>query len=126
MRILLSDGSGLTARQTANQLAGRGHHVDVLSPDPMCLCRFTRHVGRVWRVPAYGADPWGWLDAALGAYDRGQFDVLFPTQEQVAVLAAAPDRLRAAGVATAVPTFAACPTIVTTGLVSPRTNSLAR
>jgi hypothetical protein len=73
----------------------------------MCLCRFTRHVRHVWPVPAYGTDPWGWLDAALAAYRRGQFDLLFPTQEQVAVLAAAPDLLESAGVVTAVPTFAA-------------------
>ena len=104
MRILLSDGSGLTARQTASDLAGRGHHVEVLSPDPVCLCRFTRHVRHVWRVPAYGTDPWGWLDTALAVYHRGRFDLLFPTQEQVAVLAAAPGLLNKAGVVTAVPT----------------------
>jgi glutathione synthase/RimK-type ligase-like ATP-grasp enzyme len=107
MRILLSDGSGLTARQTARELAARGHHVEVLSPDPLCLCRFTRDVRRVRRVPAYGADPWAWLTAALSAYRAGGFDVLFPTQEQVAVLAAAPEVLESTGVVTAVPTFAA-------------------
>jgi hypothetical protein len=107
MRILLSDGSGLTARQTAWELAHRGHHVEVLSPDPLCLCRFTRHVRHVWRVPSYGTDPWAWLDAALSVYRRGRFDVLFPTQEQVAVLAAAPSLLQSAGALTAVPTFAA-------------------
>jgi len=59
MRALLSDGSGLTARQGATRLAAGGHHVEVLSPDPLCLCRFTRYVSRVHRVPAYGADPFG-------------------------------------------------------------------
>jgi hypothetical protein len=107
MRILLTDGSGLTARQAASDLAGRGHHVEVLSPDPLCLCRFTRHVRRVWRVPAFGKDPWGWLEAALSIYRDRRFDLLFPTQEQVAVLAAAPGLLDEAGVVTAVPTFAA-------------------
>ena len=55
MRVLLSDGSGLTARQTAAQLAtpAPGH---LLSPDPLCLARFTRRVHRVWRVPAYAAE----------------------------------------------------------------------
>jgi glutathione synthase/RimK-type ligase-like ATP-grasp enzyme len=101
MKILLTDGSGLTARQSATRLAAAGHEVAVLAPDPLCLCRFTRHVRRIHRVPPYGADPVAWLDAAEG------YDVLFPTQEQVAVLAAVPDRLRAAGVATAVPPFAA-------------------
>lgn len=107
MRVLLSDGSGLTARQTATILSEAGHTVEVLSPDPLCLCRFTRHVRRVHRVPAYGADPFGWLDTALERHVRGGFDVLLPTQEQVAVLSVAADRVRAAGVATAVPPFGA-------------------
>ena len=107
MKILLSDGSGLTSRQVAGQLARAGHRVEVLSPDPICLCRFTRHVRRVHRVPAYGGDPLGWLDAALAVYRSGRFDVLFPTQEQVAVLSHSARRLESAGVRTAVPPFEA-------------------
>jgi len=107
MKVLLSDGSGLTARQTATRLALAGHVVEVLSPDPLCLCRFTRHVCRVRAVPSYGVDPLIWLDAALAAYAEGGFDLLVPTQEQVAVLAAAPSRLASAGVTTAVPDFKA-------------------
>jgi len=107
VKILLSDGSGLTSRQVAGQLARAGHRVEVLSPDPICLCRFTRHVRRVHRVPAYGGDPLGWLDAALAVYRSGRFDVLFPTQEQVAVLSHSAGRLESAGVRTAVPPFEA-------------------
>jgi hypothetical protein len=107
MKILLSDGSGLTARQVAGLLAGSGHQVEVLSPDGLCLCRFTRHVRRVHRVPGYGADPLGWLDAALAVYRAGGFDVLFPTQEQVAALAHSAGRLEAGGIRTAVPSFEA-------------------
>jgi predicted ATP-grasp superfamily ATP-dependent carboligase len=107
MKILLSDGSGLTARQTATQLARAGHRVEALTPDGLCLCRFTRHVSRLHRVPSYGADPLGWLDAALAVYQAGRFDVLFPTQEQVAVLAHSAGRLAASGVVTAVPPFEA-------------------
>ncbi|HTT00138.1 MAG TPA: hypothetical protein VMI33_26350 [Streptosporangiaceae bacterium] len=107
MRILLSDGSGLTSRQVAGQLSAAGHHVEVLSPERLCLCRFTRHVRRVNRVPGYGGDPLGWLDAALAVYRAGGFDVLFPTQEQVAVLALVSPRLEAEGVRTAVPAFEA-------------------
>ena len=107
MRVLLSDGTGLTARQSAGLLSEAGHEVEVLSPDPWCLCRFTRHVRRVHRVPAYGADPFGWLEAALDIAVRRRADLLLPTQEQVAVLAKAADRLDAAGVRTVVPGFAA-------------------
>lgn len=102
MRVLLSEGNGLTARQTATLLARAGHHVEALSSEPLCLCRFTRHVHRIHRVPPYGADPFGWLDAALRVVARRRIDLLFPTQEQVAVLAARPGRVR-----TVVPEFAA-------------------
>ena len=107
MRVLLSDGTGLTARQTATLLSQAGHRVEALSPDPLCLCQFTRHVRRVHRVPAYGADPLGWLDAALAIAGRQHADVLFPTQEQVAVMSVAAPRLRGAGLRTAVPDFTA-------------------
>ena len=75
MKVLLTDGSGLTARQCATRLAAAGHVVEALSPDPLCLCRFTRHVARLHRVPAYGSDPLGWLGAALDVYRLGRFDL---------------------------------------------------
>jgi len=105
VRVLLSDGSGLTARQVAAQLFAAGHTVEALSPDRLALTRFTRCVRRVHPVPPYGIDPFAWLDEALAVVAAGHFDVLFPTQEQVAVLARCEHRLRAAGVRTAVPAF---------------------
>ncbi|MEV0589896.1 hypothetical protein [Nonomuraea cavernae] len=99
--------AGLTSRQCATLLSRAGHVVEALSPDPLCICAFTRHVRRVHRVPAFGRDPFGWLEAALAVYAAGAFDVLLPTQEQVAVLSRATDRLRERKVATAVPPFAA-------------------
>ncbi len=100
MKILLTEGSGLTSRQVAGRLSAMGHHIEVLTSDNMCLARFTRHVRKLHRVPKYGETPIAWLHAALAVFDAGAFDVLFPTQEQVAVLAAA-------GVDTAVPNFTA-------------------
>jgi hypothetical protein len=81
--------------------------LEALAREPFCLCRFTRPVGRVRPVPPYGSGPPSWLKAALAAYTTGSFDLLFPTQEQTAVLAAVPERLGAAGVVTAVPPFRA-------------------
>jgi len=132
VRILLTDGSGLTARQVASILAAGGHQVEVLTPDPLAITRFTRCVKKVHRVPPYGDDPLRWLEAALAVCRAGRFDVLFPTQEQVAVLAASPARLAAEGVVTAVPTFGALAqvqdkvsahrTFVGLGLPEPRTS----
>ena len=107
MLILLSDGAGLTARQTATVLARAGHRVEALSPAGLCLCRMTRHVRKVHDVPALGRDPFGWLVAALAVAERRGADVLLPVQEQVAVMALAQDRIADAGLATAVPDFAA-------------------
>jgi hypothetical protein len=59
----------------------------------------------VHRVPPYGDDPLAWLDAALVVYTTGRFDVLLPTQEQVAVLSGCRRRVTDAGVSTAVPSF---------------------
>jgi biotin carboxylase len=105
VRVLLTDGSGLTARQVATRLHGLGHRVEVLCPDPFSLTRFTRHVAHVHKVPPYGDDPFAWLDAALAVVREHHVDVLFPTQEQVAVLACEVERVRALGVALAVPSF---------------------
>jgi len=107
MLILLSDGAGLTARQCATLLARAGHRVEALSPDPLCLCRLTRHVRAVHRVPGFGADPFGWLDAALDIAARRGAELLLPVQEQVSVMALARGRIEAAGLLTAVPDFGA-------------------
>ena len=49
MLILLSDGAGLTARQTATVLARAGHRVEALSPAGLCLCRMTREANGLRR-----------------------------------------------------------------------------
>jgi glutathione synthase/RimK-type ligase-like ATP-grasp enzyme len=107
MLILLSDGAGLTSRQVATVLARAGHQVEALSPRGLCLGRMTRHVRRVHDVPPVGRDPFGWLDAALDVAARRGADLLLPVQEQVAVMALARERIEAAGLVTAVPSFEA-------------------
>ena len=107
MRVLLSDGSGLTSRQVATQLHAAGHVVDVLVPGGLPITRFTRHVRRVHRVPRYGHDPFAWLDEALEVARSEGIDCLFPTQEQAALLARAADHVRSAGLACPVPPFGA-------------------
>jgi predicted ATP-grasp superfamily ATP-dependent carboligase len=102
MRILLSEGSGLTSRQVAGQLGSLGHEVEILSSSKICLTRFTRHVRAVHDVPRFGLDPFGWLAAAERIAGERKTDLLFPTQEQVTVLSARRKHLR---VATVVPPF---------------------
>jgi predicted ATP-grasp superfamily ATP-dependent carboligase len=107
MRVLLSDGAGLTARQCATVLSQLGHEVAALSPDRWCLCGLTRRVRKVHRVPGLGTSPLAWLEAALGVAARIQADILLPVQEQVTVMSRARERITGAGLLTAVPDFAA-------------------
>lgn len=105
MRILLTEGAGLTSRQVATQLDGMGHHVAVAVSSPLCLARFTRHVHALVPVPAFGPRPMDWFDHLLAVAKQQEIDVVFPTQEQVAVLSHQLSRLTDAGLATAVPPF---------------------
>ena len=104
MRILLSDGSGLTARQVVTRLSALGHEVEAVSSTWWCLTRFTVHVRRIHRVPPFQTDAPGWFKALLDILQKRAIDVLLPTQEQVAWLSA--DR-RQISVPTVLPDFSA-------------------
>ncbi len=106
MRVLLSDGWSLAARQTATILGWTGHEVEVLGGAWSSLCRHTRHVAHVHRVPSFGRDPLGWLSAASDICADREIAVLIPTQEQAAVLSAFPGAVRQTGTALAIPPFA--------------------
>jgi glutathione synthase/RimK-type ligase-like ATP-grasp enzyme len=107
VRILLTEGAGLTSRQVATRLDQLGHDVSVAVSDPICLARFTRRVHSLLRVPEFGRQPLVWFDQLLAVAERARIDVIFPTQEQVAVLSHQLPRLTGAGLVTAVPSFAA-------------------
>ncbi len=92
-RILLSEGSSLTSRETITALGPAGHVIDVMDPDPLCLARFSRWVRRVVRCPAMGADPAGYLDAVVAQLARESYDVLLPTHEQAYLFAAMRGRI---------------------------------
>jgi glutathione synthase/RimK-type ligase-like ATP-grasp enzyme len=106
MRILLTEGAGLTSRQVATRLDYLGHDVSAAVSDPLCLARFTHHVRTLHRVPDFGPAPLVWFDRLLDVAARSHIDVIFPTQEQVTVLSHQLPRLRRAGLVTAVPPFA--------------------
>ncbi|MGA7497298.1 MAG: hypothetical protein WBX00_11260, partial [Isosphaeraceae bacterium] len=61
MRIILSEGSSLSARQAISALGPTGARIEVCDPDPLCLGRFSRFV-RAWhRCPRWNVDPVGYL-----------------------------------------------------------------
>jgi glutathione synthase/RimK-type ligase-like ATP-grasp enzyme len=102
LKVLLSEGSSLTSRETITALGPSGHELDVMDPDPLCLSRFSRWVRRVVRCPPVGSDPEGYVDAVLEQLGRCGYDVLLPTHEQAYLFAARRERIpREVGLAVA-------------------------
>src|ERR1700690_2766522 len=87
-RILLSEGSSLSAREAITALGLAGHRVELVSADALCLGRFSRFVSRTHRAPASGADPDSYLAAVLDIVKTRSIDVVLPVHEQAYLFAA--------------------------------------
>jgi predicted ATP-grasp superfamily ATP-dependent carboligase len=87
LRILLTEGSSLSARQTLYALGRCGYEIDLCDPKPwLCLGRFSRYVRAVYSCPRFSVDPDGYLQF-LGERLRDEhYDVLFPSHDQVFLL----------------------------------------
>ena len=106
IRILVSEGSSLSAREAVAALGTGGCHIEVCDPSGLCLARFSRFVRRVHRCPHFGSDPAAYLDFVRNLLATGRFDVLYPAHEQIYLFAKRRDTLSPlAGLP--VPSFAA-------------------
>jgi hypothetical protein len=92
-RILLSEGSSLSSRETITALGRAGHEIEILTSDPLCLGRFSKYVSAVHETPASGSDPAGYLAVVLDVIANRKIDVLMPVHEQAYLFAAARKRL---------------------------------
>src|SRR5262249_5950977 len=92
-RILLSEGSSLSARGTVTALGLARFAVELVSSDPLCLARFSRFVRHIHSAPSSGSDPDRYLAAVLDIVARRSIDVLMPVHEQAYLFAAARNHL---------------------------------
>lgn len=104
MRVLMSEGSSLSARESLTALGLAGHHVAVMDPNPLCLARFSRYCRALYRCPPFGENPEGYLRSVRTALVEGPFDVLYPAHEQAYLFARFPHALPP-GVRVALPSF---------------------
>lgn len=88
-RILFSEGSSLTAREFLSVLGPAGHHIEIVDPNPACICRFSRWTKHVHRCPPAGIAPLDYLKTVSGILAAGTFDVLLATHEQAWLFAVA-------------------------------------
>jgi predicted ATP-grasp superfamily ATP-dependent carboligase len=93
IRILLTEGSSLSARQTITALGQCGYTLDICDPNPLCISRFSRFVRHYSRCPVAGTDPLGYLEFVLRHLGRNHYDVLLPVHEQAFLFAKVRDRL---------------------------------
>lgn len=93
LRILLSEGSSLSARQTITALGEAGYLLDVCDPNPLCITRFSRFIRHCYRCPAVGTDPLGYLAFVLEHLRQQPYAVLLPVHEQAFLFAKVRDRL---------------------------------
>ena len=87
-RVLLSEGSSLTAREFVTVLGARGIDVEAASPTRHPLASFSRWCRAVRRVQPAGSDPLGYLRALDALLASGRYEALLATHEQAWLLAA--------------------------------------
>jgi predicted ATP-grasp superfamily ATP-dependent carboligase len=92
-RILLSEGSSLSAREAITVFGLAGHSVELMTSNRFCLGRFSKFVSRFHLAPSSGSDPRGYLAAVSDVVAKRGIDVLVPTHEQAYLFAAARRRL---------------------------------
>jgi predicted ATP-grasp superfamily ATP-dependent carboligase len=91
LKILFTEGSSTSARQSLYALGRLGHVIDVCDPQRLCLTRFSRYVRRLYRCPSFTRDPLGYLDFLRDRLDREHYDVLLPVHDQVYLLSRFPE-----------------------------------
>ncbi|WP_442482047.1 hypothetical protein [Aeoliella sp. SH292] len=85
LKILMTEGTSLSARQSLYALGGQ-HVIDVIDPNPLCQCRFSKFVRRWQKSPHFAKQPTEFLHFLAGRLREEQYDVVLPTHEQVYLL----------------------------------------
>jgi predicted ATP-grasp superfamily ATP-dependent carboligase len=83
IRILFSEGSSLSARETLTALGLIGNYeIFICDPNPICLCRFTRFKVKFYQCPSIneGIDPY--FNRIIELIKKEKIDVLIPNHEQ--------------------------------------------
>src|SRR6516162_9314793 len=107
LKILLTEGSSLSARETLYALGPGRQVIDVCDPRPFrCLARYSRFVRRCYRCPRFADDPMGYFRFLEARLRAERYDVLLPTHDQAFLLARCASQFRGQ-VGLAVPEFTA-------------------
>ena len=88
LKILLSEGMSLSAREAITVLGRSGHRVEICAPQRWCFGSYSKWVDRVHVMPMAGSDPAGYVRSVAEVCARERVDVLLPVHEQAYLFAA--------------------------------------
>lgn len=106
MKILFSEGSSLSARESLTILGLEGHEIFIADPNPACVCRFSRFTAHYRRSPSPGRESEAYYAFILRLIERERIEVLMPVHEQAFLFSRRLDEL-SKRVAIALPPFEA-------------------
>jgi glutathione synthase/RimK-type ligase-like ATP-grasp enzyme len=86
-RILLTEGTSLTARETITSLRASGYEIDILSSDRLPLSAFSRWKHRIIPTVNPNEDPEQYLGHISNLLRSGNYVAVVPTHEQAWLLA---------------------------------------
>lgn len=86
-KILLTEGSSLTARETLTALRDCGYQIDILSSTKLCTCAFSRWKHRIIKARAANDDPKGYLRQISRLVKESGYLAVIPTHEQAWLIA---------------------------------------
>jgi predicted ATP-grasp superfamily ATP-dependent carboligase len=94
LRVLIPEGSSLSAREAVAALGAMGCLIDILDPDPYCICRFSRFVRKVYRSPRLSDAPREFESFLLSHLTDHAYDVVLPVHEHAFMLSAISGEIR--------------------------------
>jgi len=75
-------------------LGAMGHLIDILDPDPYCICRFSRFIRKVYLSPRLSDAPREFESFLLSHVRDHAYDVVLPVHEHAFMLSAISDEIR--------------------------------
>ena len=93
-RILIPEGSSLSAREAIAALGKLSYIIDVLDPDPLCLCRFSKFVRHFYQSPRLSDCPDEFEKFLLAHLSTHSYDLVLPVHEHSFLLAAIAEEIK--------------------------------
>jgi glutathione synthase/RimK-type ligase-like ATP-grasp enzyme len=81
-KVLLTEGSSLSSRETLTALSKCGYRIDILSSTKLCTCAFSRWRHKIVKTVNANDDPQGYLKHMSNLLNDSDYLAVIPTHEQ--------------------------------------------